>query len=254
MTFYPYLAEFIGTAMLVALGLGTNASNSLEGSLFKGAGPVYVMMGWGLAVMLPAMAFGAQSAAHYNPVLTLGLAIAGLFSWKLVFGYMVAQMLGGIVGACLMWVVFRDQFDLTEKTFKEESIGTNRGVFCTGPGIDNPVQNLIGELMATFFLVFFITTIPSMAGSIGLNYFFVNCIIMSCGFSYGATTGFAMNPARDTAPRIAYAILPFHYKDPNWKYAWIPIVGPLIGSILGALLGSYVATFPLLEEVLQLLG
>lgn len=254
MTFYPYLAEFIGTAMLVALGLGVNASNGLEGSLFKGSGAVYTMLGWGAAVALPAMSFGAQSAAHYNPVLTIGLACAGSFSWALVPGYIIAQMLGGILGAIIMWVVFRDQFELTEKTFGEDSVGTCRGIFCTGPAIPNPMQNLLGELVATFFLVFFITCIPSAAGAVGLNYFFVYAIIMSCGFSYGATTGFAMNPARDTAPRIAYAILPFKYKDADWGYAWIPIVGPLIGSILGALLGSWVATFPLLEEVLAILG
>ncbi len=232
----PYLSEFIGTAMLVILGDGVCASLALDGSLFKGAGPVYTMLGWGLAVMLPAMAFGAQSGAHFNPCLTVALAVIGAFDWGMVPGYIIAQMLGGFVGACLVALVFKDQFALSKKNGYED--GAIRGVFCTGPAIPNTVMNFIGELAATFFLVFFIVCITPTAGDVGLNYFFVYAIIMSCGFSLGSTTGFAMNPARDTAPRLAYTVL---FKgDGAWGYSWIPIVGPLVGGILGALLGSVV--------------
>ena len=244
---YPYLSEFIGTAMLVILGDGVCASTGLEGSLFKGSGPVYVMLGWGLAVMLPAMSFGFQSAAHFNPALTIGLAIAGLFPWSMVLGYIVAQMCGGFVGAIIVYLVFKDQFKLTEDTFGEDSVGTCRGTFCTGPAIRNLAQNVVGEFAATFFLVFFIVCITPTAGTVGLNYFFVFSIIMCCGFSLGSTTGFAMNPARDTAPRLAYFLLPFKYKDADWAYAWVPIVGPILGSACGALLGSLVTSWPALS-------
>jgi glycerol uptake facilitator protein len=247
---YPYLSEFIGTCMLVILGDGVCASNGLEGSLFKGSGPVYVMIGWGLAVALPAMAFGYQSAAHFNPVLTIAMAVIGSFPWSMVPGYILAQMCGGFLGAIIVWLIYKDQFALTEKTFGEDSIGTCRGTFCTGPAIRNLGQNFFGELAATFFLVFLIVCITPTAATVGLNYWFVFAIIMCCGFSLGSTTGFAMNPARDTAPRLAYALLPFKYKDADWKYAWVPILGPLCGAILGGLLGSVVTSWPGLSSFL----
>lgn len=247
--FTAYIAEFIGTILLVLLGDGVCASLSLDGSLFKGAGPIYTMLGWGLAVMLPAMAFGTQSAAHFNPALTISLAVIGAFPWSGVLGYIVAQMLGGFVGAILVYVVFHDQFKLTlDNGAAKEDL---RGIFCTGPAIRNLPMNVIGEAFATFALVFFIVSIGTgakLVGDVGLNYFFVYGIIMSCGFSLGSTTGFAMNPARDTSPRLAYAVL-FH-GDADWGYAWVPIVGSLIGGIVGALLASYTTALPALATLL----
>lgn len=236
---YPYLAEFIGTAMLVLMGDGVCASNGLEGSLFKGSGAVYTMMGWGLAVALPAMCFGAASGASFNPALTIGLAVAGSFDWALVPGYIIAQMAGGFVGACLMYLVFKDQFAETDDP------GTILGIFCTGPAIPNMGMNIFQEAMATTMLVFFLVNIPGTAADIGMNFVYVYMVIMSLGFSLGATTGFAMNPARDTAPRLAHQVLPIPNKgDSNWGYAIVPIVGPIIGAIVGALLGTWVASFP----------
>lgn len=230
----PYLSEFIGTAMLVILGDGVCVSNTFDGCLFKGSGPIYIMLGWGLAVMLPAMAFGVQSGAHFNPALTISLAVIGAFEWGMVPGYIICQMLGGFVGACILWLIFKDQFD------QATDPGAIKGVFCTGPAIRNIPMNILGEAAATFFLVFFIVTIPADAAS-GLGKFFVNGIIMSCGFSLGSTTGFAMNWARDISPRLAHQVLPIPNKgDSDWGYAIVPIVGPLIGGILGALLGNIV--------------
>ncbi len=238
---YPYLSEFIGTAMLVLMGDSVCASNALEGSLFKGSGAVYTMLGWGLAVGLPAMCFGAQSGASFNPVLTIGLAVAGSFPWALVPGYILAQMCGGFVGACLMWFTYKDQFAETDDP------GTILGVFCTGPAIPNTAMNIFQEAIATFMLVFFITNITATSATIGLNYIIVAMIINSCGYSLGATTGFAMNPARDTAPRLAHQVLPIAHKGgSNWGYAFVPIVGPLIGAICGALFGTMIANWPAL--------
>ena len=238
-TMLSYMSEFIGTALLVLLGDGVCAAVNLEKSGFKGGGAVYIMLGWGLAVMLPAMAFGAQSGAHFNPVLTVGLAVIGAFPWAAVPGYIVAQMLGGLVGAILVWVVYRPQFAATEDA------DTIRGTFCTSPQVRNIPQNILYEAAATFALVFFIVAIGhagmTNVSDVGLNYFFVYAIIMSCGFSLGGTTGFAMNPARDLSPRIAHAILPIPNKgSSDWGYALVPVVGPLIGAILGALLASAV--------------
>jgi glycerol uptake facilitator protein len=232
----PYLSEFIGTALLVLLGDGVGATCTLKKTLFAGSSTVYIMLGWGLAVMLPAMAFGAQSGAHFNPALTIALAVAGKFKWSLVPGYIIAQMLGGFVGACLVMLNWKDHF----KDAKESGVddATLRGIFCTGPAIRNLGTNCMNEAFATFALVFFIVCITPTAGDVGLNYWFVNAIILSCGFSLGSTTGFAMNPARDTAPRAAFSLV--MKGDGDWAYAWVPIVGPIIGGILGALLGVVV--------------
>lgn len=126
------------------------------------------------------------------------------------------------------------------KDAKESGVddGTLRGIFCTGPAIRNLGTNCMNEAFATFALLFFIVCVTPTAADVGLNYWFVNAIILSCGFSLGSTTGFAMNPARDTAPRLAYTLV--MKGDGDWAYAWVPIVGPIIGGILGALLGVVV--------------
>lgn len=232
----PYLSEFLGTMMLVALGTGVCAAQNLDGSFFKNSGAVFTILGWGLAVMLPAMAFGVQSGAHFNPVLTVALAVAGSFEWNLVAGYILAQMLGGFLGACFVFLVYKDHFALTlENGATKEDL---RGVFCCSPSIPNPGMNILGEAAATFFLIFFIMSIPQSAADSGLNYLFVYCTVMACGFSFGATTGFAMNPARDTAPRLAYRLLIKGNAD--WGYGWIPIVGPFIGGLAGGWLAKVV--------------
>lgn len=229
----PYLSEFIGTAMLVILGDGTSCGQNLEGTNWKGAGSVHTMIGWGIAVGLPAMAFGAQSGAHFNPSVTIAMACIGKFSWSMVPGYIIAQLLGGFVGALILYVYYKPQFDAT--VAKGESV---LGCFCTAPAIDSPVFNAFSEFLATFFLLFFILTIPASIGAAGASSFVVAMIIMCCGYSLGATTGFSMNAARDTMPRLAHQVI--FGKDSNWSYAWVGSLMPILGGIVGALLGNMV--------------
>ena len=231
-----YLSEFLGTMLLVALGNGVCAAQNLDGSFFKKSGAVYTMLGWGLAVMLPAMAFGSQSGAHFNPAVTIGFAMIHKVEWSYVPGYIIAQLLGGFLGACIVYLVYKDHIALTlQNGAAKEDI---RGIFCTSPAIRNYKSNFVSEMVATFMLVFFIVCIPSAAANTGMSSLLVFAIIMSCGFSFGATTGFAMNPARDTMPRLAYKLL--IRGDADAAYAWVPIFGPIVGGILGALLGNLV--------------
>ncbi len=229
----PYIAEFLGTMMLILLGDGVVANVNLEKSGMKGAGPVQITFAWGLAVLVPAFIFGAASGAHFNPALTIALAVDGSMSWSLVPGYIVAQMAGAFVGACLVYVLFKAQFDATEDG------ATKRGVFCTAPAVDNKPLNLLSEAIGTFVLVFAIKGIGNVAGcsTIGFNYFLVFSIIVSVGMSLGGLTGYAINPARDLGPRIAHAVLPIKGKtDSNWQYSWVPVVGPIVGAIVAVLL------------------
>jgi glycerol uptake facilitator protein len=227
-----YIAEFIGTAILVLLGDGVCCNVNLEKSGFKGGGAVYILIGWGMAVMVPAFTFGAMSGAHFNPAVTIGAAIRGGLAWNLVPGYIIAQMLGGFVGAAILMVLFADHIKATEDD------ATVRGCFCTGPSIPNPGLNFLSEFVATFILVFTLASIPANCGDSGLSWVLVYGVIVACGASFGGLTGYAMNAARDSAPRFAYQLLGPNKgnKDPNWGYGWIPLIAPICGGIVASLL------------------
>ena len=228
----PYIAEFLGTMLLIILGDGVVANVTLNKSGMKGAGSIQITLAWGLAVMVPAFIFGAASGAHFNPALTIALALDGSLAWGLVPGYIVAQFAGAIVGAVIVYMMFKDQFDATEDP------GTKLGVFSTGPSIPNLPRNIFCEAVATFVLVFAIKGIGQVDGIAGgLSNILVFGIIVSIGMSLGGLTGYALNPARDIGPRIAHAFLPIKGKgSSNWGYAIVPLVGPIIGAIVAVLL------------------
>lgn len=228
----PYIAEFLGTMLLIILGDGVVANVTLNKSGMRGAGSIQITFAWGLAVMIPAFIFGAASGASFNPALTLALAIEGTFAWALVPGYILAQFAGAFVGGCIVWLLFKDQFDATEDP------GTKLGVFSTGPSIPNKPLNILSEAVGTFILVFAIkgiANVPDIAG--GFDKFLVFGIIVSIGMSLGGLTGYAINPARDLGPRLAHAVLPIKGKgSSNWGYGIVPLVGPIIGAIAAVLL------------------
>lgn len=231
--FLKYLAEFLGTMMLILLGDGVVANVTLNKSGMKGAGSIQITLAWGLAVMVPAFIFGQASGASFNPALTLALAAGGMFEWALVPGYIAAQMLGGIVGAALVYLLFKDQFDATDDP------AAKLGVFSTGPAVANTPRNLLQEAVATFVLVFAICGLNQVPGlDAGLGKLLVFGIIVSIGMSLGGLTGYALNPARDLGPRIAHAILPIRGKgSSNFRYGLIvPVLGPILGGMLAVLL------------------
>ena len=226
----PYIAEFLGTMLLILLGDGVVANVTLNKSGMKGAGSIQITLAWGLAVMVPAFIFGAASGAHFNPALTIALALDGSLAWGLVPGYIIAQFAGAILGAVIVYLMFADQFDATEDP------GTKLGVFSTGPSIPNLPRNIFCEAVATFVLVFAIKGVPAGCPA-GVNNLLVWGIIVSIGMSLGGLTGYALNPARDIGPRIAHAFLPIKGKgSSNWGYAIVPLLGPVIGAIVAVLL------------------
>lgn len=187
--FLKYLCEFLGTMMLILLGDGVVANVTLNKSGMKGAGSIQITIAWGLAVMVPAFIFGKASGASFNPALTIALAAGGMFDWALVPGYVIAQILGGIVGGVLVYILFKDHFDATEDP------GTKLGVFSTGPSIPNTVRNIVQEAIATFVLVFAICglgQVPELNDGVGKLLVFG--IIVSIGMSLGGLTGYALNP------------------------------------------------------------
>lgn len=243
--FEKYIFEFIGTMVLILLGDGVCAATSLNKSKAKGAGWIVITMGWGFAVMIGVFIAGSVSGAHLNPAVSIGCALAGTMEWSAVPGYVIAQMLGGFVGAALVWLFYKDHYDATEDP------DTKLGTFCTMPAIEgHKTRNFFCEVVASWLLVFVIlvfgvdANIPTLdadgyhlhIGMGELGAIPVTCLIMAIGMSLGGATGYAINPARDLAPRIAHAVLPMKNKrDSGWGYSWIPVAGPVVGAVLAAL-------------------
>ena len=230
-----YIGEFLGTMVLIVLGNGLGASLNLNKAIAKGFAPSWftAVFAWGLAVT-----FGVYTASfyntggHLNPAVTIAFAMGTLFPWDQVAGYVIAQILGAFVGSSIISVMYHTHF---KETTPQD--GNTVGVFATGPAIPNTVYNLLSEVIATFFFIFALLTMTHGEITPGLTPVLVGLLVMSIGFSLGSTTGFALNPARDFGPRLAYAVLPIPNKgDANWSYAWIPILGPTIGAILAVVL------------------
>ena len=227
--------EWLGTMVLILLGDGVCAGNSLNKTKGQGGGWIVITLAWGFAVMCGVFIAGPYSGAHLNPAVTLGLAIAGKFAWSEVLGYVVAQMLGGFCGALLVWLYYKDHYDATPDG------DTKLGTFCTMPAIPNRARNFFCEFVGTWLLVFVILMFATKentpaVGMGSLGAFPVTALIMAIGMSLGGTTGYAINPARDFGPRCVHALVPMKGKrDSGWSYSWIPILAPLCGAAFAAL-------------------
>lgn len=226
-----FIAEMIGTLLLILLGDGVVANVVLKNSKGSNSGWIVITTGWAIAVAVPALIFGSYSGAHFNPALTIALAVIGKVSWSLVPIYISGQLVGGFLGAVLVFIQYYDQFKTSDN--KADKLA----VFATGPAVRHTAINLMSEIIGTAVLVFGILGIGAQDIASGLGTLFVGLLIWGIGLSLGGTTGYAINPARDLAPRIAHAILPIPNKgDSDWGYAWIPVVGPIVGAVLGALI------------------
>ncbi len=240
-----FIAEFIGTALLILLGNGVVANVLLKRTAGNGGGWIVITAGWGVAVALAVTLVGRVSGAHLNPAVTFGLASIEAIEWNLVPIYVGAQLLGAIFGATLVWLAYLPHWRETEDA------NTKRGCFCTTPAIPHTPGNFIVEFFGAFVLVFVVLAIGANsdsldagsdidlrdAFSVAVNPLIVGLVVFGIGLSLGGPTGYAINPARDLGPRIAYALLPIEGKgDAGWGYAWIPVVAPLAGGVAAALL------------------
>jgi glycerol uptake facilitator protein len=246
MSLTPFLAELIGTAILIVLGNGVVANVVLQKTKGHGAGWIVITFGWGMAVFVAVFCVSAASGAHLNPAVTLAVAAAqrGGFPWSNVPVYICGQMLGAFLGAAIVYLFYRPHFRATDDA------DTKLACFCTSPAIRHLPTALFNEVIGTFLLVFpiFLMVEPSFALDLGapakqnvtlglgaLGALPVGLLVFAIGLSLGGTTGYAINPARDLGPRLAHALLPIPGKrDSDWGYAWVPVVGPLLGALLAA--------------------
>ena len=238
----PFIAELLGTFLLILLGNGVVANVVLKGTKASGAGWIEITTGWALAVYVGVLVAAPYSGAHINPAVTISLAIAGLFEWSNVIPYISAQVLGAMLGSFTVWFTHKDHYDQTE------DIEGIKASFCTAPAIRNFPINFVNEVVGTFVLLFAVFYIagPEIEletekvvnfglGSLGAIP--VAFVVWVIGLSLGGTTGYAINPARDFGPRIIYTLLPIKNKrNSDWSYSWIPVIAPLVGGAIAALL------------------
>ena len=233
-----FISEVGGTAMLLLLGCGVVANVLLAGSKGFGGGWLLINFGWGIGVFAGVyVAF--RSGAHLNPAVTLGLLANGAKTYApgvdVTFGstlvYLCGEMVGAFLGAVIAWLAYREHFDATDDP------ALQLAVFSTGPAIRNYVWNLVTEIIGTFVLVFVVILFGKTPS--GLGPLAVALLVVGIGASLGGPTGYAINPARDLAPRIAHALLPIKGKgNSDWGYSWVPVVGPIIGGVLAGLLAN----------------
>ena len=234
-----FFGEFMGTMILILMGNGVVANVLLKRSKAEGAGWLAITTGWAFAVMtgvFTAIACGSPDA-HLNPAVTLGFAVkTGDFS--LLAPFVVAQMLGAMAGAVLVWLNFLPHWAVTPDP------DTKFACFGTSPAIDSRGPNLFSEALGAFVLILVVAAMGSKAtGTVppGLGPYLVGMLVWAIGLSLGGTTGYAINPARDLGPRIMYAILPIATKGAtNWSYAPVPVIGPLVGGAVAGLLSRVV--------------
>jgi len=227
----PFIAEIIGTALLVLLGNGVVANVILKNTKGQGGGWIVITFGWSMAVFIGVVAAALYSGAHINPAVTIALATAGKFAWSSVPMYILAQFIGAAIGAFLVWAAYRAHFEATEDEL------TKLACFSTIPQIRNTTQNFVTEFIGTFTLVSGVLYMAVPQVGLGaLDALPVAFLVLGIGLSLGGPTGYAINPARDLGPRIMHAILPMSNKgSSDWGYAWIPVAAPILGGILAAM-------------------
>ncbi|HBJ36052.1 MAG TPA: aquaporin [Planctomycetaceae bacterium] len=240
----PFIAEMIGTALLILFGNGVVANVVLTGTKGNGAGWLTIAAGWGIAVYIGAFCSAESSGAHLNPAVTIAMILVDKLPLADAVAYIAAQFIGAMIGAALVYITYRSHFNATEDT------DAKLACFCTGPAIRNLPQAFVCEAIGTFALLLpiFLMASPKIAvgdgsvdesqvlglGAIGLLP--VGMLVFGIGLSLGGTTGYAINPARDLGPRIMHFLLPIKGKrDSDWQYAWVPILGPITGASAAAI-------------------
>jgi len=217
----PFIAEVIGTMLLILIGNGVVANVVLDKTKGNDGGWLLINFAWGLAVYVGVVVAGPYSGAHLNPAVTLGLAIAGKVAWSTVIPFIAAQIIGAVIGCILYVAMYRDHYLITK------DLDAKLATFATGAEIRNPIPNLLSETLGTFVLligVFFIAnpelSIAGEAGKIGLGSVGalpIALFVTVIGMGLGGTTGYAINPVRDLVPRFMHGVLPIGDKrDGDW--------------------------------------
>ena len=228
----PFVAEFLGTAFIIIIGNGVVANVVLPKTKGLNGGLISIVLGWMIAVFVGVYMTADSSGAHLNPAVTVALATAGKFNWSLVPIYLLAQILGAMLGAFIVWMIYKDHIN------EADSAADQLAVFSTGPSIRRLPQNFITETLATLVFILGILFIQPAENNLGaLSALPVALLVGGIGFGMGGPTGWAINPARDLGPRIMHFLLPMKGKgSSDWSYAPVPLFGPIVGGILAGII------------------
>jgi glycerol uptake facilitator protein len=225
-----FFAEFFGTAMIIVFGGGVVSNVLLNKTKGHNSGWIVITLGWAVGVYTGVLIASQYSGAHLNPAVTIALVLANKFSVSLLPLYICAQLLGAMFGALLVWLAYKKHFDATEDA------DIKLGVFCTAPNIRSYWYNVMTEAIGTFVLTLAVLFMAEPEVGLGsLSALPVAAVVLGLGLSLGGPTGYAINPARDLGPRIMHYLLPIPNKrDSDWKYSWVPVLGPIIGATIAA--------------------
>lgn len=226
----PFIAELLGTALLIAFGNGVVANVVLNKTYGQNAGWIVITFGWCIAVFVGVFVSAPASGAHLNPAVTIALAMAGKFSWADVPLYILAQCAGAFLGSLVVWLLYLKHFEVTADA------ASKRGIFCTAPAIRSLGANFLTEALATFVFVIAVLHLTGPETKLGsIDALPVALVVLGIGLSMGGPTGYAINPARDLGPRLFHFLMPIPGKgDSDWNYAWVPVLGPIIGAAAAA--------------------
>ena len=226
-----FLSEFLGTAILIALGNGVVANVVLNKTKGHNSGWIVIAFGWAIAVFVGVYVSAKYSGAHLNPAVTIALLYLKKISWQVVPQYLAGQLLGAMAGSIIVWLSYLQHFKATENA------PSTLAVFATSPAIKSSKHNFLTELLGTFVFVFAILFIVAPSNSLGsLDALPVALLVLGIGLSFGGPTGYAINPVRDLGPRIIHQFLPLAHKGSSeWRYGWVPVLAPLTGGILAAI-------------------
>jgi glycerol uptake facilitator protein len=228
----PFVAEFLGTAIVIVIGNGVVANVVLPKTKGNNGGLISIVLGWMIAVFVGVYMTADSSGAHLNPAVTFALASAGKFDWSLVPMYVLAQILGAMFGAFIVWMIYKDHIN------EAGSAADQLAIFSTGPSIRRLPQNFITETLATLVFILGILFIKPADSNLGaLSALPVALLVGGIGFGLGGPTGWAINPARDLGPRMMHFLLPMKGKgSSDWSYAPVPVFGPIVGGILAGII------------------
>ncbi len=248
------LSEFLGTFVLIMFGTGVVAmavaglpqSGRGDGTVSNGDW-LLITFGWGMAVIMGVYVAGGISGAHINPAVTIALALKRGFAWAKVPGYIGAQVLGAFAGAAVVYLNYYDAISAAEDAAGVGSKDASTvGIFVTGPAgyFDNYWGPVISEITGTMLLiiiVFAVIDLMNIPPKANLGAIVIGFGVMAIGMSFGANSGYAINPARDFGPRVFTAVagwgeaaFPGNTGGTLQAYWWVPIVAPIIGAVIGA--------------------
>jgi glycerol uptake facilitator protein len=257
-----YGSEFLGTFVLIMFGDGVVAM-TVAALNESGRGPepfvtqadwLLIATGWGLAVALAVYVAGGISSAHINPAVTLAIATFRDFPWRKVPGYIVAQVLGAFTAAALLYLNYKQAINAFEAandiTRGDPNSVPTYSIFATFPAdyYPNVAGPFLSEVIGTALLVGIVLAVVdefNLSPKANLGPLIIGFLVFAIGLSFGANTGYAINPARDLGPRLFAWIqgwgdiaVPGDYGNVN-SYMWIPIVAPLVGGLVGAFIYDF---------------